>query len=317
MPNLLFDDPNAWTNTANSSTPPSQWDEGNERYAFIFIFWNSPENHSSIESTSADGPIAARLTVPYFDTSYGAGYLYHFRGIGGQVVGAWRLSQGMDIIIRSNVQAGDQLAVVNDGLSGTPYDIELYLTLVPEEPGAVLVAVNDAATTVAGVPISVPVLANDTLDGVALSLGDLAELPFVSVTAQNGSVVVNLDGTLTYTPNVGFSGVDTFTYQIETPDPVPCALIDYDGNNGGLQILQDVPSEFNLTHGSRFFVCDTEDFGDSTWYIEFRFSSSVWSIFSQSGPVPSGGTEGVFMIQFSGETVSAITCASLAYQPDA
>jgi hypothetical protein len=31
---------------------------------------------------------------------------------------------------------------------------------------------------------------------------------------RNGSVTVNSDGTLTYTPNAGFAGIDSFTYQI-------------------------------------------------------------------------------------------------------
>jgi VCBS repeat-containing protein len=33
-----------------------------------------------------------------------------------------------------------------------------------------------------------------------------------------GSVVVNQDGTITYTPNTSFTGVDSFTYTVEDPD---------------------------------------------------------------------------------------------------
>jgi gliding motility-associated-like protein len=36
----------------------------------------------------------------------------------------------------------------------------------------------------------------------------------VTVTPNHGTVVINLDGTITYTPDQGFTGIDSFTYQI-------------------------------------------------------------------------------------------------------
>jgi hypothetical protein len=48
------------------------------------------------------------------------------------------------------------------------------------------------------------------------------ELEVAAVTqGTNGSVVVNLDGTVTYTPNTSFEGTDTFTYTIEDEDENP------------------------------------------------------------------------------------------------
>jgi len=62
-------------------------------------------------------------------------------------------------------------------------------------------------------------LANDNdLDGDTLTVNTT---PIVNVT--NGTLVLNADGSFTYTPNSGFSGLDTFTYQIT------------DGNGGSAQ----------------------------------------------------------------------------------
>ena len=71
------------------------------------------------------------------------------------------------------------------------------------------VAVDDAATTQVDTPVTVDVLANDSdADGDALTV--------VSTTAPpNGSTAINADGTVTYSPNTGFTGTDAFDYTIE------------------------------------------------------------------------------------------------------
>ena len=69
-------------------------------------------------------------------------------------------------------------------------------------------AFDDVASTDEGSPVTVGVLDNDSDPAGAND-------PF-TVTAvtqgANGSVVINGDGTLTYSPNAGFSGTDSFTY---------------------------------------------------------------------------------------------------------
>ena len=64
----------------------------------------------------------------------------------------------------------------------------------------------DSAQTDPGVPVVIPVLNNDTSPS-----GDTISLVSVSPPA-NGTATINPDGTVTYTPNAGFKGVDTFTY---------------------------------------------------------------------------------------------------------
>ncbi len=72
------------------------------------------------------------------------------------------------------------------------------------------VANPDTNTTVMNVPVDGNLLVND------FNLGDgpltVTIAPIVDPT--NGTVVINPDGTYTYTPNPGFVGEDTFEYQI-------------------------------------------------------------------------------------------------------
>jgi subtilisin family serine protease len=69
------------------------------------------------------------------------------------------------------------------------------------------VAIDDPGkTTTEGAAVTIDVLAND-IDG------DDDLLSLWSVTQpSNGSVVINIDDTVTYTPNASFVGIDTFTY---------------------------------------------------------------------------------------------------------
>jgi hypothetical protein len=70
------------------------------------------------------------------------------------------------------------------------------------------VAAPDTATTDAGVAVTIAVLANDSdPDGGTVSVVGASS-------GSNGSTVLNLGGSVTYTPNAGFSGSDSFSYSI-------------------------------------------------------------------------------------------------------
>ena len=73
------------------------------------------------------------------------------------------------------------------------------------------VAANDSATTAEDTAVTIAVLANDSdPDGDALSV--------VSASASHGSVVINPDGSLRYTPDADFSGTDTLVYRLRDAD---------------------------------------------------------------------------------------------------
>lgn len=85
-----------------------------------------------------------------------------------------------------------------------------------EDTGLPPVAADDRATTREDTPVAIDVLANDdTVAGAPLTGFDFASAP------GNGSVeIVGTDAApqVRYTPDAGFSGTDTFTYGISTPN---------------------------------------------------------------------------------------------------
>ena len=80
---------------------------------------------------------------------------------------------------------------------------------------AALVAVNDTAVADFETPISIDVLANDTLGGNPVTPGALAGPPTVTTPPAHGAVSWN-GSTFDYTPDTGYCGHDTFTYEIQT-----------------------------------------------------------------------------------------------------
>ena len=61
------------------------------------------------------------------------------------------------------------------------------------------------------------VLGNDTdIDGDTLSVNNT---PIID--PANGSVLLNTDGTFTYTPDLNFFGTDSFTYEVVTATVEP------------------------------------------------------------------------------------------------
>lgn len=73
------------------------------------------------------------------------------------------------------------------------------------------IAKDDAKTTKAGTPVIIDVFANDQdSDGTLRS-----DTVTIVSSPTNGKSVANTDGTVTYTPNAGFSGSDTFRYTIQ------------------------------------------------------------------------------------------------------
>ena len=79
----------------------------------------------------------------------------------------------------------------------------LVVTIMPT---VVPVAVDDSVTTAKGTPVTISVLANDTLNG--------AVTPTVVTHPTNGTAVENTNGTVEYRPYTGFVGTDSFVYEI-------------------------------------------------------------------------------------------------------
>ena len=94
---------------------------------------------------------------------------------------------------------------IDDGNGGTATaTVDMTIDGVNDAP----VATADLATTEEGNAVTTNVLANDNdVEGNSLSVTGISS-------ASNGSVVLNPDNTITYTPNAGFSGSDTYSYTV-------------------------------------------------------------------------------------------------------
>lgn len=88
----------------------------------------------------------------------------------------------------------------------------------------------DKATTTHGTAVTVDVLANDTLDGVPVTMTDIIAPPNVFSGPFHGSTTVNpVDGSVTYTPAAGFAGKDQCNYDISAYlDPIELYLVEGD-----------------------------------------------------------------------------------------
>ncbi|MBV2360821.1 tandem-95 repeat protein, partial [Thalassococcus sp. CAU 1522] len=94
---------------------------------------------------------------------------------------------------------------IDDGNGGTD-TAQIVITVTPVQDAPV--AADDADSTEQGTPVVIDVLGNDSdPDGDPLTVVSNTD-------GANGSASINPDGTITYTPNAGFSGTDTFEYTI-------------------------------------------------------------------------------------------------------
>ena len=94
-------------------------------------------------------------------------------------------------------------------------------TIQPFCKQKLIFANNDYGRTMVNQPVTIPILLND--------FGFLAVVDPSTVNTtgllqpRNGTVTINANGTVIYTPNTGYVGNDTFEYSIcSTPTPVVC-----------------------------------------------------------------------------------------------
>ena len=94
---------------------------------------------------------------------------------------------------------------ITDGNGGSATaTVTIFINPLQDAP----VAVDDIDNTPMDVPVIINVLANDyDVDGDVITIINV-------VPGANGSVVNNGDGTITFTPNSGFTGVDILNYTI-------------------------------------------------------------------------------------------------------
>ncbi|MCP5017464.1 MAG: tandem-95 repeat protein, partial [Ketobacter sp.] len=82
------------------------------------------------------------------------------------------------------------------------------------------VANNDSASTSEDTPVTISVASNDTDPDGNLDPTSANTACQTCVDPANGSLGNNGDGTFTYTPNTGFTGPDSFVYEICDTEPL-------------------------------------------------------------------------------------------------
>ncbi|WP_151895358.1 cadherin-like domain-containing protein, partial [Patiriisocius marinistellae] len=106
---------------------------------------------------------------------------------------------------------------------GAPVVCDIATVTVTVDPvNDAPIAMDDVSTTDPGVDVVIPVLTNDSDIDSPINPDNVT----IITNPANGTVVVNADGTITYTPNPDFvNGTDTFEYQIcDDGIPVLCDI---------------------------------------------------------------------------------------------
>nr|WP_167597828.1 Ig-like domain-containing protein [Leeuwenhoekiella sp. ZYFB001] len=111
----------------------------------------------------------------------------------------------------TDFSGADQFTYTIEDANGAQDTATVYISVDPSENGGnTILAINDINDTFEGQPVSGDVGTNDeNPDGPADS-----EVYTVLTQPASGSLVFNADGTYTYTPNDGFIGEDTFSYEV-------------------------------------------------------------------------------------------------------
>ncbi|MEC7765239.1 MAG: Ig-like domain-containing protein [Pseudomonadota bacterium] len=110
-------------------------------------------------------------------------------------------------------------------------------------------AVDDTATTTAGNGVAITVLANDSdPEGDDFSISGFSN-------GTNGSVTADANGVLTYTPDAGFTGQDTFTYTIvDENGATDTATVTVMVNAGGANTVDAVDDSYEIDEDSTLIV---------------------------------------------------------------
>jgi len=150
-----------------------------------------PASHALAELYDSSGTLIASsnpagLSASFTNLSLGAGI--YFVSVDGTGYGDWTANPPTGY--------GDYASLGQFFVSGT------VVQVISDPP----VANDDTATTDEDTAVTINVLGNDTdPDGDPLSVASVTQ-------GTNGSVAINADDTVTYTPDADFNGTDTFTY---------------------------------------------------------------------------------------------------------
>jgi gliding motility-associated-like protein len=139
------------------------------------------------------------------------------------------------------------------------------------------VAVNDTIGTVLNIDVTYDVLENDTiLDTMDCPIID----PIVTVVdpPMNGTVDVDMDGSIIYTPDTDFCGeMDSFTYMVMNTEGVDVATVYVDVRCDEILVFNGFsPNDDGVN--DIFFIDGLENFPENNLYIFNRWGNQVYLV---------------------------------------
>ncbi|MBD2303749.1 Ig-like domain-containing protein [Nostoc sp. FACHB-190] len=148
-----------------------------------------------------------------------------------------RANTNLDFETRSNYSV---TVAVDDPTVGNTPDATANFSLAINNINETPIANNDSATTTDIQPVIINVLANDSdPDSNPLTINSFTN-------STTGTVVRNNDNTFTYTPEIGFTGTDSFTYTVSDGNLTTTATVNLTVTLGSNQI--------NGTNGSNILL---------------------------------------------------------------
>ncbi|MEO0692890.1 MAG: Ig-like domain-containing protein, partial [Pseudomonadota bacterium] len=262
------------------------YSDGNTLYAFSAITVNGT-------STPVFQVAIPQGTAPYLRVDRtGDTWTYDYSQDGQVWTTAGTVSHALTAI-RAGVFAGN--VGDTDGYTAQVDYVDFNNTLVDEDAGitpqnVAPIALNDALSTGIDSELTIAtasLLANDSdANGDALLITDVTD-------PDNGTLTDNGDGTLTYSPDLGYSGTDNFSYMVSDGDLTDTATVTVtvtDGPSGPTPVF-DQPGAvaFNGTPGSVIELPHAAVYEVPAGTVSFAFTAA-----------DTNGAQGLFVKDASG-----------------
>ncbi len=167
----------------------------------------APEANPDVATTPEDTPVTIAVLANDTDPNGATLTVTTATAANGTVV--INADGTLDYTPNADYNGADTINYTGTDPAGNQSSTTVAVTVTPvnDAPDAV----DDASRTALNTPVTFAVLGNDTdVDGDTLSV-------FGTPTSEDGAVVVNADGTLTFTPTTGFTGVASVSYTVTDP----------------------------------------------------------------------------------------------------
>jgi hypothetical protein len=192
-------------------------DNGNCDTATVIIYIDAPVNaQPDIAYTNQDQPTT--IDVLNNDTGCNLDITSTTQPANGSVT--INADNTLNYTPNSGFSSTDYFTYTVIDCNGNTDQTTVAVIVLPEgTPNLPPVANNDEATTPTDTPVTIDVLENDTdPNGDPITVTDI-----IPPTDGSGTVTINPDGTITFTPNTGFNGCTSFGYIVcDNQTPALC-----------------------------------------------------------------------------------------------